>query len=173
MEINTANMENDLEKLLGMYWNLNSKVPVMLVFLRHTGCMFCREALQDISRVRSKLEGKGVKIVLVNLSDEDSLISLLEKYNLQDLMVIQDKERRLYQYFKLNEFRAIQLLNPKIIFRGIGALMNKNFQSKPTGVAKQLSGMFLIYEGKVIKTFYQVLPSDRPDYAEFGECIIN
>ena len=31
---------------------LSHQQPVMLVFLRHFGCTFCREAMRDLGRIR-------------------------------------------------------------------------------------------------------------------------
>nr|WP_256200529.1 hypothetical protein [Verrucomicrobium spinosum] len=35
---------------------LSQQSPVLVVFLRHAGCTFCREALADIARVRPAIE---------------------------------------------------------------------------------------------------------------------
>ena len=34
------------------------KQPVLLVFLRHFGCSFCREAISDLSKLKKRLEQK-------------------------------------------------------------------------------------------------------------------
>ena len=46
--------------------------PVMLIFLRHFGCIFCREAMQDISRKRQNFIDKGIRIVFVHLADDET-----------------------------------------------------------------------------------------------------
>ncbi|MBK8557721.1 MAG: redoxin domain-containing protein [Lewinellaceae bacterium] len=50
--------------------DLSEKGTVLLVFLRHFGCSFCREAISDISKRRKKLEAKGVRVVLVHMATD-------------------------------------------------------------------------------------------------------
>ena len=38
---------------------LSADSPTLVVFLRHAGCMFCREALSDLSRQRAAIEPTG------------------------------------------------------------------------------------------------------------------
>src|SRR6266853_1106545 len=41
--------------------------PLLLIFLRHFGCSFCRQTLDDVSRIREHIEGRGVRPVFVHL----------------------------------------------------------------------------------------------------------
>ena len=45
--------------------------PVMLVFLRHFGCTFCREALADISESRQRIEKAGTKLIFVHMASNE------------------------------------------------------------------------------------------------------
>ena len=38
--------------------------PVLLIFLRHFGCSFCRQTLDDVSRIRRQIERQGVQACL-------------------------------------------------------------------------------------------------------------
>ncbi len=42
--------------------------PVLVVFLRHSGCTFCRESLADIARGRAAIEANGTRIVIVHMA---------------------------------------------------------------------------------------------------------
>ena len=46
---------------------LSAERPVLVVFLRHTGCAFCREALSDLQKQRSGIESRGTSIALVHM----------------------------------------------------------------------------------------------------------
>ncbi|MEJ7607605.1 MAG: redoxin domain-containing protein [Bryobacteraceae bacterium] len=78
---------------------LSRHSPVLLVFLRHAGCTFCREALADLARQRKQVEQSGVQIALVHMgsSAEGGRLSL--KYGLDDLPRISDPNRTLYRAF--------------------------------------------------------------------------
>ena len=41
--------------------------PVLLIFLRHFGCSFCRQTLDDVSRIRGQIEARGIRPVFVHL----------------------------------------------------------------------------------------------------------
>src|SRR3984957_532996 len=45
--------------------------PLFLVFLRHFGCTFCREAVDEISKKRQALEARGSKLAFVHLGTEE------------------------------------------------------------------------------------------------------
>ncbi|MCX6930975.1 MAG: redoxin domain-containing protein, partial [Verrucomicrobia bacterium] len=61
---------------------LSEASPVLLVFLRHAGCTFCREAIGDVARERGVIEAAGVRIVLVHMRDSDAIEKLIGKYDL-------------------------------------------------------------------------------------------
>ena len=35
--------------------------PLLLIFLRHFGCSFCRQTLDDVSKLRSQIEAKAIR----------------------------------------------------------------------------------------------------------------
>ena len=41
--------------------------PVLLIFLRHFGCSFCRQAISDVADLREELARRGVRPVFVHL----------------------------------------------------------------------------------------------------------
>lgn len=157
---------NEDENLL----ELSEKQPVMLVFLRHFGCTFCRESIKDISEIRGEIESKGTKIIVVHmLEDENSALEQLEKYGLPDVSAISDPECILYKMFKLRRGTLLQLIGPKVIFRGIVAGIFKGLGIGPEkGDLHQMPGVFLLHKGKIIKQFVHKSAADRPNYLEIA-----
>ena len=49
--------------------SMTKEKPVLLIFLRHFGCVFCQQALKDIHKLRKELESKGVTFVTWNDSE--------------------------------------------------------------------------------------------------------
>jgi len=45
--------------------------PVLLVFLRHSGCAFCAMALDRVSQLRPQIEAKGIRPVFVHLGSPE------------------------------------------------------------------------------------------------------
>jgi hypothetical protein len=59
--------------------SLSEASQLLLVFLRHAGCTFCREALGNIARARPVIERTGARIVLVHMGDSGAIEKLIEK----------------------------------------------------------------------------------------------
>jgi hypothetical protein len=45
--------------------------PLFLVFLRHFGCTFCREAVADLAEKREAIAAKGVPLAFVHMGTEE------------------------------------------------------------------------------------------------------
>ncbi len=140
----------------------------LLVFLRHAGCTFCREALADIAHSRPEIERSGVRIVLVHMGDALELQLLLAKHNLLDLARISDPNQELYRAFGLKRGSVGQLFGPKVWWRGLNAgILAGHGLGKPAANSSQMPGVFLLEQGLVAKRFRHRSAADRPDYAAF------
>ncbi|MBN2433005.1 MAG: redoxin domain-containing protein [Acidobacteria bacterium] len=142
----------------------------LVVFLRHTGCTFCREALADIGTRRAEIESKGVRIVLVHMSDDEEFRAILPRFGLEDVVSISDPERNLYREFQLQRGRLWQLVGPHVWWRGIKAWLRGNGIGRVSGDVFQMPGTFLIYNGEIIKSFRNKSAADRPDYVDMAVC---
>ncbi|MEO7962475.1 MAG: hypothetical protein ABIT38_01045, partial [Gemmatimonadaceae bacterium] len=56
---------------------LSNDKPRLVVFLRHGGCTFCKEALADLRQQRRGIEAAGVEIVLVHMGMPNASDDLL------------------------------------------------------------------------------------------------
>ncbi len=148
---------------------LSSGQRVLVVFLRHSGCTFCREALDDLSKVRAKIEASGAKIALVHMSTEADIAPFVEKYGVADLPRYSDPQRQLYSEFDLQPGGITQLLGWKVWWRGLRAAFGDGhgFGASQESMF-QMPGTFLIENGKVVRAFRHKSPADRPDYAEIA-----
>ena len=145
---------------------LSETSPVLLVFLRHAGCTFCREALGDIARERRAIEATGTRIVLVHMGDSEAIQKLSARYGLGDVNRICDPDRVLYKAFGLKRGRIFQLFGPKVFWRGFvaGALLRHGI-GRPSADSAQMPGLFLIDRSGIIRRFRHQTAADRPDYA--------
>jgi peroxiredoxin len=141
--------------------------PVLLVFLRHVGCTFCREALADLSAHRAKIEETGTQIVLVHMGREDTAESILAKYKLSDVPRVWDPKLSLYRAFGLEKGALAQLLGPKVWLRGFQAgFLGKHGVGGADGDVTQMPGVFLVFHGEILKSFRHQSAADRPNYIE-------
>src|SRR5271154_1425379 len=76
--------------------DLVDESPVLLIFLRHFGCAFCRQTLDDVSKLRGAIEGQGVRPVFVHLGTPERAKPYFDYYHLSDLERVSDPEASLY-----------------------------------------------------------------------------
>jgi peroxiredoxin len=144
---------------------LSAEAPVLLVFLRHAGCSFCRETLADIASSKAIIEGRGMRIILVHMGEARALNKLLAKNQLSGLDLICDADRRLYDVFGLKRGTLRQLLGWKVLWRGVfGGVLLRHGIGPVRADASQLAGAFLIDHCAIVRRFRHGSAADRPDY---------
>jgi peroxiredoxin len=154
------------ESLVG----LSASSPVLLVFLRHAGCTFCREALADIARAQRAIEGSGSRIVLVHMGDSEAIEKLIRKNGLAGVDRICDREQKLYRAFGLKRGKFLQLFGPKVIWRGFQAgLLAGHGIGRLSADSFQMPGLFLLHKAGIVRRHRHRSAADRPDYAAICE----
>jgi peroxiredoxin len=144
--------------------------PVLLVFLRHAGCTFCREALADISQSRQEIEGNGTTIVLVHMGDRSAMEHLIAKHGLQSLDRICDSDQTLYATFGLKRGTFSQLFGWKVWWRGfIAGVIKGHGVGKPVADSHQMPGVFFVDKGLIARRFRHSSAADRPEYGAICE----
>jgi peroxiredoxin len=149
-------------------FELSGSSPVLLVFLRHAGCSFCREALADLGRARAEIEGGGVRIVLAHMGDAAALEALLPRFGLSGVDRICDPGRDLYAAFGIRRGTTGQLFGPKVLWRGLfrGVLARYGIGSARAD-SSQMPAIFLVDQSEIVRRFRHRSAADRPDYVSF------
>lgn len=142
---------------------LSSASPVLLVFLRHLGCSFCRQTLSDLQSSRSALETVGVGVALVHMATDRDAEALFSRYGLADVPRFSDPDRRFYQVFGLRTGGYRNLWKPRVLVRGFQAAAEHGV-GRPRGNPFQMPGVFLVDQGRVLAGTQLVTAADRPDY---------
>src|ERR1700749_4329862 len=91
--------------------------PVLLIFLRHFGCSFCRQTLDDVSRIREQIEGRGIRPVFVHLGTPERAKPYFDYYHLSDVERVSNPDGSLYvqPIFGLQRKNVLfQLLVPEV-----------------------------------------------------------
>lgn len=139
--------------------------PVLLVFLRHAGCTFCREALADLAARRREIEDQGTRLTLVHMGTEEQGARFFAKYGLQDVPRVSDPERSLYRAFGLPRGSFGDLFGPKVWWRGFqAAILGRHGVGMLAGDGFQMPGVFLIFHGEVLRSYRHQSAADRPNY---------
>lgn len=142
--------------------------PVLLVFLRHAGCTFCREALADLAKQRRSIEGAGANIVLVHMGEAEFGREFFRRYGLDHLPQISDPHCTLYRAFGLRKGTMRMLFGPKVWWRGFDAgVLHRHGIGLLAGDGFQMPGVFLVFHGQLLRCFRHQSAADRPDYLQF------
>jgi len=152
-------------------FELSQLRPTLLVFLRHAGCTFCREALSDLARLRPEIERAGSGVAFVTMSLEPEAQAFFERYGMGDAPRISDPECKLYRAFELRRGGWRDMFGWKVWKRGLEAGLLQGHGVGPVeGDSFRMPGVFLIHEGKVVRGFRHDGPADRPDYLKLADC---
>ncbi|MFN8669860.1 MAG: SelL-related redox protein [Gemmatimonadaceae bacterium] len=143
---------------------LSEEGPRLVIFLRHTGCIFCRETLGDLRTLRRQIESAGVKLVLVHMGMPDEGEALAAANGLAGVDMIGDPLRELYQAFQLPQGSFVQLFGPQVAARGVLAMLKGHMQGYFHGDALQLPGAFVVSHGAILRSYRHTHAGDRPDY---------
>lgn len=149
---------------------LSHENPVLLVFLRHAGCTFCRETLSDLARDRAEIESRGFRIALVHMGTPESFAAFAVFYGLDAVPAVSDPARVLYRALGLRRGSLGQLLGLGVWLRGTKAFFGGHGIGALQGDGTQMPGVFLIRNGKVEKRYLHRSAADRPDYPEL--CVL-
>jgi len=144
--------------------HLSAQSPLLLVFLRHFGCTFCREAVDEIAKKRQAIQAKVPQLAFVHLGTEERAKVFFTPYGLVDVQRFGDPEGRLYERFGLLRAELRQYLNSESLFRMVMAWMSGHFVGPPAGDVQRMPGAFLMHGNQIRKAFRHKLVSDRPDY---------
>jgi len=141
--------------------------PVLLVFLRHFGCSFCRQAISDIAELKGELDRRGVRPVFVHLGTQERAKPFFDYYGIGDVERVSDPEATVYQnpVFAISRIHPVlTLFQPSVwvgwlkgaIFKhGIGAI-------KEDG--NQMQGIFFLKGPKIVREFRYKTIADEPNY---------
>jgi hypothetical protein len=143
--------------------------PVLLVFLRHFGCSFCRQAISDIADLRDELKRRGVRPVFVHLGTQERAKPFFDYYGIGDVERVSDPEAAVYQ----NPVFAISRIHPALtLFQSsvwVGWLKGAIFKHGIGAIkedGKQMQAIFFLKGPKIVREFRYKTIADEPDYLE-------
>lgn len=146
---------------------LSRREPVLLIFLRHSGCPFCKQAVADVAADREKIEAAGTAIAFVHMGKTEPN-DLLSKHGMDDVHVFRDPSCSLYDAFGLEVGTFWQLLGPMVWVKGISAWLRGHSSGPIDGNAFRMPGVFLLHDGHLLRAYKHVSSADRPDYSHLA-----
>src|SRR3982075_3863601 len=141
--------------------------PVLLVFLRHFGCSFCRQAISDVAELKGELDKRGVRPVFVHLGTAERAKPFFDYYGIGDVERVSDPEAAGYQLplFALPRMHPALTLFQASVWMGWlkGALFKHGIGAiKEDG--HQMQGIFFLKGPKIVRQFRYKTIADEPNY---------
>lgn len=149
---------------------LSHASPLLVVFLRHAGCPFCRETLAKLEKRRTEIEAAGAKIVLVHMIENDSEAEMFfARYRLHDVDRISDPQQEVYRRFGLPRGGLAQVMGIGVWWPGLKSVLGGHVPGKPVGDVFQMPGAFLLHQGRIVRSFKSRDSAEHPDYVALAQ----
>jgi peroxiredoxin len=135
---------------------LYAKQPLALVFLRHFGCIFCRE---QIAQLRNFSDENVVFVGMGNIEETAAFRLKMESPQ----TYISDPNKSLYEEFGLRRGSFAQMFNTSTFRRGFDAMRaGTSIGGRPVGDPMMLAGVFVIdTSGEIIHSHFSRDASDN------------
>jgi len=141
--------------------------PVLLVFLRHFGCIFCRELVTELGELRPKLNELDIELAFVHVGSDLDADEFFTEFKLPDVARFSDPQSEYYEKFGLKQMPLTAMVSFATIAGSIRALKSGVRQGKTTGNPKMMPGLFFVSDGKIVRSFIHKSPGDKPDIMAF------
>lgn len=141
--------------------------PVLLIFLRHFGCTFCRQALDQVSKIREQIAAKETNPVFVHLGSPERAKPYFDYYKLSDVERVSNPDASLYQHpvFALSRRNPLlHLLSPAVWKGWVKGALIKYGIGRIQEDGHQMPGVFFLKERRIVRGFRYQSITDEPDY---------
>jgi hypothetical protein len=141
--------------------------PLLLVFLRHFGCSFCRQTLEDVSKIRGTIEARGIRPVFVHLGSPERAKPYFDYYHLSDIERVSNPDASLYAQpvFSLTRKNVLsQFLIPRLWKGWLQGALRKHGIGMIKEDADQMPGIFYLRDRAIVRAFRYRTIADEPDY---------
>jgi hypothetical protein len=141
----------------------------LVVLLRHSGCVFCKQTLSDLARQQAAIGNAGVGLAVVGMTTSpEGLRALGQHRGLTSANWFADPDRLLYRALELGRGSFLQLFGPRVWVAGVLAALRGHGIGKLEGDGFQMPGAFVIHRGRVIRAYRHATAADRPDLKELA-----
>jgi hypothetical protein len=141
--------------------------PVLLVFLRHFGCSFCRQAISDVAELKPELDKRGVRPVFVHLGTPERAKPFFDYYGIGDVERVSDPGATIYRnpVFAIPRIHpALTLLQPSVWIGWLKGPIFKHGIGMIKEDGEQMQGIFFLKGPKIVREFRYETIADEPNY---------
>lgn len=140
---------------------------MLLIFLRHFGCSFCRQAISDIADLRGELDTRGVRPVFVHLGTPERAKPYFDYYGIGDVERVSNPDATIYRHpvFALGRVHPVwHVVNPVVLASWFKGAIFKHGIGTIKEDGHQMPGLFFFKGPKIVRRFRYKTIADEPDY---------
>jgi hypothetical protein len=137
--------------------------PTLMVFLRHFGCMFCREMVRDLRQL-SETQPDYPPIVFVCQGTLEEGRGFFAQY-WPEARAIVDTPKTLYTALGLRRATWGEMVGIQVWTCSFRAMAKGNFMGKPVGDPWIMPGVFLIQGNEILWAHRFRHQGDNPEWA--------
>lgn len=146
-----------------------SEGMTLLVFLRHFGCMFCREAVSEL-RAAAELNPEFPSVLFFSQASATEGRAFLRRY-WPGARVVADPQLEFYDLFGIPRASFLQGIGPKVLAAGARA-RQKGFSNGPkSGDVWRMPGIFAVRDERIVWAHQPEHAADHPEFARIPEFI--
>jgi peroxiredoxin len=132
---------------LGELW---TSTPAILVFLRHYGCIFCREHVAQLRDHEAAFEAAGARVAAIGLGDRAYARAFREETGIRFPLLV-DEERKAYRIARLRSASLLHLFSRANAAARTRARSAGHRQHRLGKHPFQLGGSFVLGPGDVVR----------------------
>lgn len=154
--------------------DLSEEQPVLVVFLRHGGCPFCRQVLAQLKELSEQITRQNMQLAIVHMMDNSQADKLLARYQLQKVPHFSDPDRKLYELFQIKRGNLSETIGPAIWWPGFKTTILSGFlPGIPGKDIQQLGAALILEKGQVRASHFSQNSADLPDWEQLLTCDIS
>jgi hypothetical protein len=144
--------------------------PTLLVFLRHLGCLFCREWLVELRKSAASDPAFPAPLFfhMGTIEQGDAFFSAFAP----DVRAIADPKQQFYRAMSVPKAPVYQLLDPRVWACGLRASRNGHKAGKPVGDPFVMPGLFLVENEQVTWKFIPDHLGELPKVADIPRPLV-
>ena len=143
--------------------------PQLLVFLRHFGCVFCRETVADL-RAIAEDHPRFPPVLFFFIGSPTEGRAFMRRY-WPGARAVADPDKRIYAAFEMGRGNLLQMFGPGVWAGNRRARAKGNTQGKRSGDIWMMPGCFLVDGPRVLWAHEYAHAADQPDFTSIPDQI--
>ena len=144
------------------------EAPMLIFFVRHLGCTFCRQVLKNIAAHQERFSELGIRLGLVHMGPAERAEKMVASCGITGLELIEDKESFLYELLGFQKANLWQAFGLGVIKKAVPALCVEQCGiGHLSGDGFQLGGALYLERGEAMIVHQQSDAGDLLNVEQF------